>query len=117
MKEKNYFSGGLLTELLILSILSKRDSYAYEIRKIIQNTHNDMLAMSQNTIYIIIYKLEEENKISQYTKLVGKRRSRVYYHIEENGKEYYNQLLSNFRDTVNCVEEIISASHDPIIER
>ena len=65
MREKNYFFSGI-TELLILAILSHHDSYAYEITKFIKETSNGTLDISQNTIYAITYKMEEEGKISQY---------------------------------------------------
>ncbi len=108
MREKNYFFSGI-TELLILAILSHHDSYAYEITKFIKEASNDTLDISQNTIYAITYKMEEEGKISQYSKLVGKRRTRMYCHIEDIGKEHYEKLLNNFRIAFNGVEKIISS--------
>lgn len=104
--KNNFFSG--ITEILILAILTDHDSYAYEIVKYIQEFSSGYLTISQNTIYAVTYKLENEGKISQYSKLVGKRRTRIYYHIEEEGKEYYSQILNNFRDTCKGVENILS---------
>lgn len=79
--KNNFFSG--ITELLILAIINDHDSYAYEIVKHIKEYSDNYLSISQNTIYAVIYKLENEGKISHYSKLVGKRRTRVYYRIEE----------------------------------
>ena len=103
--KNNFFSG--ITEILILAILNDHDSYAYEIVKYIKEFSDGCLSISQNTIYAVTYKLENEGKISQYSKLVGKRRTRIYYHIEQGGKEYYAQLLSNFRDAYKGVENIL----------
>ena len=104
--KNNFFSG--ITEILILAILNYHDSYAYEIVKYIKEFSDGCLAISQNTIYAVTYKLENEGKITHYSKLVGKRRTRIYYHIEQEGKEYYNQLLNNFRDAYRGVENILS---------
>ena len=71
MASKNYFLNGV-AELLILSILKKNDTYIYDIKKIISEISNNTLPMSQNTIYAAAYKLENENKITEYPKLVGK---------------------------------------------
>ncbi len=107
MGNKNYFFSGI-SELLILAILNKQDSYAYEINKSITEFSNGKLNISQNTIYAATYKLENEGKISQYTKLVGKRRTRVYYHIEESGKEFYTAMLDSFRETFSGVENVLT---------
>ncbi len=108
MRAKNYFFGGI-TELLILAILLDHDSYVYEITKFISENSGRILNISQNTIYAVTYKLENEGKISQYSKLVGKRRTRVYYHIEKSGREYYIGLLKSFKESFNGVEKVLSA--------
>lgn len=69
--KNNFFSG--ITEILILAILNDHDSYAYEIVKYIKEFSDGCLAISPNTIYAVTYKLENEGKITQYSKLVSKR--------------------------------------------
>ena len=105
LEKNNSFSG--VTELLTLAILREQDSYVYEITKMIQELSNNLLSISQNTVYAVNYKLEKEGKISFYSKLVGKRRTRIYYHIEETGSEYYEQLLETFRTAFSGVEIVI----------
>ena len=82
MAGKNYFINGV-TELLILSLLEERDMYVYEIVKAVENYSGGALSISQNTLYTSTYKLIGEGMLSEYTRLVGKRRTRVYYHIEQ----------------------------------
>ncbi len=106
MENKNYFFSGI-TELLILAILVDHDSYVYEIVKFIKENSDGCLSISQNTVYAVTYKLKNEGKLSEYTKLVGKRRTRVYYHIEPDGSSYYRQLLNNFREAYHGVEIIL----------
>ena len=62
-----------ITELLVLSILNKMDSYIYEIVKLIANDSDNMLTLSSNTVYASAYKLEQAQMISEYSKLVGKK--------------------------------------------
>lgn len=108
MAIRNYFINGI-TELLILSILNKSDSYVYEISKQITSYSGNILNISQNTIYTATYKLETENKISEYSKLVGKKRIRVYYHIEDEGREYLQELLTNYHLTAKGVQNILNS--------
>lgn len=108
MAERNYFINGI-TELLILSILSTHDSYVYEITKTIENSSNNLLSISQNTIYTATYKLQNEGKISEYSKIVGKKRTRIYYHIEKNGLFYLEELKQNYSNMICGVQTILNS--------
>ena len=107
MAEKNYFVNGI-TELLILSILNTKDSYVYEITKLIEENSNGILSISQNTIYTATYKLQSEGRISEYSKLVGKRRTRIYYHLEESGIFYLKKLRKNYYRMNNGVQSVLN---------
>lgn len=109
MAYKNSLITGI-TDLLVLAILNEKgDSYVYEITKYITNISKESLSISHNTIYTVMYKLEEEHMISEYSKLVGKKRTRVYYHIEPLGKNYLKELLNNYKQMTNGVECILNS--------
>ena len=59
MGNKSYFFSGI-TDILILAILCKHDSYVYEIVKFIKENSNGCLSISQNTVYAVTYKLVNE---------------------------------------------------------
>lgn len=104
--QKNYFYIGV-TELIILSILKKGDAYVYDIENTIQDISNGTFPISQNSIYAATYKLVREKKITEYSKLVGKKRTRVYYHIQDEGLEYLNVLLNNYKQSINCIGNLL----------
>jgi len=104
---KNHFSNGI-TDMLILSILRNHDSYMYEIVKSIKEYSGGLLDISQNTIYTAAYKLGNEGKMSEYSKLVGKRRTRVYYHLEPEGEAYLEELLDNYQRTDEGIRKVFS---------
>ena len=106
MASKNYFLNGV-AELLILSILKNQDTYIYDIKKTISEITNDILPMSQNTIYAAAYKLENEEKISEYSKLVGRKRTRIHYHIEKPGLTYLEKLTSDYQMVTTNVCKIL----------
>ncbi len=103
---KNLFFNGI-TDLLILSILDNHDSYMYEIVKSIREHSGGLLDISQNTIYTVAYKLEGEGKISEYSRLVGKKRTRVYYHLEPSGKKYLSELLNAYQSTTAGIHKVL----------
>ena len=97
MGKQNYFFSGI-TDILILAILCEHDSYVYEIVKFIKEKSNGCLSISQNTVYAVTYKLVNEGKISEYSKLVGKKRTRIYY----------QNLLESFHNAYSGVESILN---------
>ena len=107
MASKNYFINGI-TELLILSILNCHDSYVYEIVKSIENFSEGLLTISQITIYTATYKLENEGKITEYSKQVGKKRTRIYYRIEQSGREFLKEISQNYKNTTDGIQKIMN---------
>ena len=107
MASKNYFINGI-TELLILSILNCHHSYLYEIVKSIENFSEGLLTISQNTIYTATYKLENEGKITEYSKQVGKKRTRIYYRIEQSGREFLKEISQNYKNTTDGIQKIMN---------
>lgn len=112
MARKNNLIAGV-TDLLVLSILDHKDNYAYEISKYIASQSDALLSMSMNTVYTVIYKLESKNMVTEYTKLVGKKRTRVYYHLEPAGKEYLDKLRTNYDNMVKGVSLIFEDLASP----
>lgn len=95
-----------ITELLVLSILNKMDSYIYEIVKLIANDSDNRLTLSSNTVYASAYKLEQAQMISEYSKLVGKKRTRIYYHIEPKGREHLKESQTSYTNMTMGVQRI-----------
>ncbi len=60
------------------------------------------------SLCILFVNLEREGKISEYSKLVGKKRTRVYYHLEPKGKEYLNELLESYQNTTAGINNIFA---------
>ncbi len=52
--------------------------------------------MLEGTLYLILYKMVDAGYLSTYTQLVGKRRTRKYYHLEDAGREYLKQVLHEY---------------------
>lgn len=76
-----------VTDFLILFFLETEDCYAYEITKKITERSHGLMVLSQQTVYSATYKLERERMISEYSRIVGAKRARTYYHLEEAVRE------------------------------
>ena len=63
--------------------------------------------MLEGTLYLILYKLVEAGYLSTYSKTVGIKRTRKYYHIETSGKEYLNRILNEYDEITKGIAMIL----------
>lgn len=105
MANKELFARGA-TELLVLSVLYRQDMYTYQIKQKIKEQSNDLFNLSESILYSILYKYAKEGYVSEWTQEV-KRRIRVYYHLEERGKEYYLHCLEEYQKTSYCLNKLL----------
>ena len=85
------------------------DSYIYEIVKLIANDSDNRLTLSSNTVYASAYKLEQAQMISEYSVLVGKKRTRIYYHIESDGEAYLKELQHDYENMISGMSAIFDS--------
>lgn len=93
-------------DLLILSILREKDCYGYELIKVIAKETNDTIVPKMGTMYPVLYNLLDKHYISSYEVPI-KTKTRVYYHIEEDGIVYLEKLINEFNVLVNAIHSII----------
>jgi PadR family transcriptional regulator PadR len=93
-------------DMLVLSILNKKDCYGYEIVKLIKEISNESLDIKEGTLYPVVHALLKKEYISSYDVIVGKR-IRVYYKIEQSGKDYLTNVRKDFKKNIQGVFEIL----------
>ena len=97
-------------DLLILSILQHKDMYGYEITKYITEKSNETIVPKHGTMYPIIYNLIEEEYISSYTE-IHNNKARVYYHLEDKGKDYLKKITEEYDNLVECINSIVHGGY------
>lgn len=112
MNQRNVFMSGI-ADMLVLLILRNEDTYTYDIAKKINALSDDKLNISLNTLYTVIYKLEQEGYISEERIFAGKKRTRIYYHLEPSGVEYSEFLYNEYAKVSDAVQ---SALHNISIQ-
>lgn len=106
MQIRDNFKKGSV-EMMILSLLKDGDLYGYEMSQLIQKRGGGYISIPEGSLYPTLYKLEEKNCISSCRKQVGKRLSRVYYHIEEEGLRYLTEMMEEFYAVNETIRKII----------
>jgi len=85
--DENVRSG--LIELLMLRLLSERDMYGYEIRKALLERTNGAFNVIEAALYGPLYRLKKRGLIEdRRVSRPNDKRDRVYYSINDEGREY-----------------------------
>lgn len=103
-------------EMLILSILRYKDCYGYELTQIIKRLSDGVIDIKEGVLYPNLYKLLQAGYISSYDELVNKK-VRVYYHLEENGKIYFQNIVEEYLLWEGKIDKIISCKEGDIYEQ
>lgn len=109
MASQNSFKKGNI-ELLLLAILNSEDCYGYQITQTIKKMSDGLITVTEGALYPILYRLTDQGYVTTEDRLVGKRMRRVYYHLEESGKEYFRNLLEEYRKNLLGVQKILDAT-------
>jgi PadR family transcriptional regulator PadR len=96
-------------ELLILKLLSEQDMYGYQISQEFKKRSNTRFSLLEGSMYPILYRLTDSGCISFYDKKVGKRQTRVYYHLEPEGTEHLKAMLDEYRTAIQIVDFLLDS--------
>ena len=103
---QNSFRRGVMS-LIILSLLNKEDMYGYQLVQETQNASGGRIITQEGSLYPVLYKLLEQGYISDRKVQVGKRMTRIYYHLEDSGREKLQELILEYREITSGVYQII----------
>ncbi|WP_368390444.1 PadR family transcriptional regulator, partial [Thomasclavelia ramosa] len=73
---------------------------------------DDKIKLAEGVMYPILYRLLDKGYIIDEKRLVGKRKTRVYYKLEPKGKEYLNQLYIDYMDINTSIIKIMEAGNE-----
>lgn len=83
-------------ELSVLTLLQKGDMYGYEISQQLFIQSGELYQIQESSLYPTLYRLVEKGLITDRSEKVGKRRVRVYYHLETAGEKYLKELKREY---------------------
>ena len=75
------FRRGVMS-LVILGLLKKEDMYGYQLVQETERQSGGRIVTQEGSLYPVLYKLVDQGLISDRKVLVGRRMTRVYYHLE-----------------------------------
>lgn len=96
------FKKGVL-ELCALALLYKKDRYGYELVHAISS----QIDIAEGTVYPLLRRLSKEGYFTTYLQESTEGPPRKYYKITELGQKYLHELLQDWNDFTNGVNQII----------
>ena len=103
-----------LTEMLILSFLSKKDMTIYEILNILDKQSDGVCRIQYP--YGVIYRMSDRKYIEIAGKAISNDRRRIHYRITDLGREYlekitgeYESFLAGMNMIMRYVEQLSEA--------
>ena len=91
----------------ILVLLNKEDMYGYQLVQSTNQISGGRIQTQEGSLYPVLYKLLDQGLISDRKVLVGKRMTRIYYHLEPAGKIRLQELVKEFDDITTGVRLIM----------
>lgn len=94
-----------VTELALLCLLSQRDMYGYEMSQALDKYSEGRFTLQESSMYPTLYRLQDKGLVSVRSVPAGKRRMRMYYHLEQSGKEYMEKICRSIsQSSADCGE-------------
>ncbi len=98
-----------VTELVLLSLLAQQDMYGYEMSQELQIRSRGKFVLQESSMYPTLYRLEDKGYITVTKQQVGKRRTRMYYHLEPCGLEYLQNSLAEYLSVQEGIRGILDS--------
>ena len=94
------------TEMMVLHLLREKPMYTYEMMNAIEERSGGDIVF--NTLYLSIYRLEENGYIREHEKVMSEdNRTRIYFTITESGSTYLDALIVEYRRYVSALAKVL----------
>ena len=93
-------------ELCVLALLSKHDSYAYEIAARLA----DAIGMGEGTIYPLMRRLQSDGLVETYLVESTAGPPRKYYRLSDAGKRNFTSQQAAWKSFSGAVETILGGA-------
>lgn len=92
--------------MLLLSILSKKDMYGYQMIKELESQSENVFTLKEGTLYPLLHTLEKNGLLKAYWEQENGRK-RKYYTITENGKEELKKQTEEWITFSKAVTQVV----------
>lgn len=94
-------------DLMILCVLSKGESYGYEIGKSIREITEGEYIIKETTLYSAFTRMERSGLIESYPGSITHGKPRTYYRLTDKGREFLEEKRLEWDFTKKIISKFI----------
>ena len=98
-------------DLIVLTLLRRRPSYAYELARTITGVSAGEYTMKQTTLYSALKRLEAAGLTSSYASVSASGKPRTYYRLTDAGAAYLADKLADWEATKTLIDRFAQGHH------
>jgi len=98
--------------LLILSLLSRRPMYGYEIVTTVAEETDGAFEWKAGSLYPSLHKLEKEGLVDSHWEGEAGERRRKYYHLTETGRQALAERKGSWGRVSRAVRQVLENSDE-----
>ncbi len=98
---------------LVLSILSRGDSYGYEIIQRVHQLSDGDMQWADGMLYPILHRLERKKLVESYWGKADTGRRRKYYRLRQAGSQELTQLRASWDRVTQMLQQLEGAKACP----
>lgn len=114
MEIRDNFKKGSM-EMILLTLLREQDMYGYQLSQLIAERSDSIITIPEGSMYPTLYRLVENGYISSRRELVGRRLSRIYYHLETGGIDRLKLLWQEYSTFSQALDSIHQQSDEVVL--
>lgn len=95
--------------MMTLLLLNEKPMYVYKLSQELERRSNSTYKM--NFLYPVLYRLQQQGYVTEYSQeITESHRTRNYYAITDEGKEYLKFMLTKYRELLKAVDTVIESN-------
>ncbi len=92
--------------MMTLLLLNEKPMYTYNLSQELEKRSNSTYKMT--FLYPVLYRLQEQGYVKEYSQeITENHRTRNYYAITDEGREYLKFMLKKYRELLEAVDTVI----------
>lgn len=97
-------------EMILLSLIGRKETYGYELITELNNSEAVLGYAKEGTIYPILYRLQEAELIQcRLAPSTANGGTKKYYSLTPKGRQLLRELISFWKDYMECVNGFVAA--------
>lgn len=98
-------------DLIVLSLLHQRPSYAYELARTITETSAGEYTIKQTTLYTALKRMEASELVTSFPGASESGKPRTYYRLTTQGAEHLDAKLQEWQATKTLIDRFAEGAH------